>query len=337
MNRQQLMSDPTMDPLERTRKALERLRGILGHLAEVERRLQSQLPVGSEELTRSAHEIEELKELAEQLGPRSDPWDVFYRKYSALLHEHLKAAGLHPSDPSPRPWDFDAALKEVRNYLDRVTGSAAGFAGSGSEPEELETAIAQLADLAKILADLGNQQDHLEKQAQELLARGDRRGAIQRLNQAVDLFDRRRDAIGDEQQLIFFAKEGTYLYQKLLLANLELGDRAAALEVVERLKARGLQIVMGFAPLRRSLASSALSRREETLLAEARRLLPTIWSSAVEGQGERGFALWGRMTELRRELDLLWAEMGREPASAEYVSLRRGTSPDFEAIRGCLR
>jgi tetratricopeptide (TPR) repeat protein len=326
-----------MEGFERTKTALGRLREILGHLANVERRLQSQVPVPFAELAQSAQEIEELKDLAGQLGPRSAPWDIFYRKYSALLGEHLKAAGLCLSDPSPKPWNFTAGLEELRTYLSQIERSPAGPAGSGSEPQELGTAIAQLADLVKALADLGNQQDCLEKQAQALLALGDRRAAIEHLNQAVDLFDRRRAAIGDDQQLIFFAKEGAYLYEKLLQANLELGDRTAALEVVERVKARGLQMVMGLAPLRRSVAFSAYSRQEEALLAESRQLLAATWSNAVEGRGEHGFIIWGRMAELRRQLEKVWEDMSQDLASDEYLSLRRGIASDLEEMRACLR
>jgi CHAT domain-containing protein len=318
------------------RPLLDRLRAILGHLADVERRIQSQVPVSADEMARSAGEVEELKELGQQMGPSSAPWDIFYRKYSALLHNHLKAAGLRASAPTPKPWDAEAGLKEVTVYFERTVGPTATLAtlGVGGGPER---AALQLTRLARHLAELGEQQDRLEKQAQVCLDQGDRHAAVRRLGEALDLFDRRRTLVGDEQQQIFFNKEGIHLWRRLVQTNLELGDRSGALEAIERMKARSLLSIIGLAPLRRPLGYSELARREEALLAEARQIVPTVWSSAAQESGERGFELWGRAAELRRELESIWTEMAGEPAWGGYVAARRGDAPGVEGIRACLR
>jgi CHAT domain-containing protein len=329
--------DETTEWLERSGRVLGRLRVILGHLADVERRLRSHVDVSIAELRQSASEVDELKDLAEQMGPGRGPWDVFHRKYSVLLHEYLAASGLRPGASKPAPWDDMAAFREVKGYFDEVVGPTPDLAGPDPDDRSAVAAARDLTGLVKELAELGERQKRLEEQAHESLERGNGRAAVTHLMEAIDLFDRRRAAIGDEQQQIFFAREGAILYWKLLDANLALESWADALEVAERTKARGLLAVMGLTRLRRPQGSPALAGREEALLEEARGLVPATWSSLAEGTGVRGFELWGRAAKLRKELEEVWAELGREPGWSEYVSLRRGTAPDLEGMRSCLR
>jgi hypothetical protein len=96
---------------------LERLRAILGHLADVERRLQSQVSVPLEEMKQVAQEVDELQALAQQMGSQSGPWDIFYRKYNALLHDHLQDAGLRRDFLTPLVWDYSEALRQVTGYF----------------------------------------------------------------------------------------------------------------------------------------------------------------------------------------------------------------------------
>jgi hypothetical protein len=96
---------------------LGNLRGILGELATLERRLQSQPEsVSNTELISAAEKVDKLK-AAGPPGPQSGPWDVFYRKYSAMLHPHLEERGLSSGAPSPPAWDFNKALAEVMDHV----------------------------------------------------------------------------------------------------------------------------------------------------------------------------------------------------------------------------
>lgn len=100
---------------------LGNLRGILGELATLERRLQSEPDaVEDSELISAAEKVDKLKTAGPPGG--SGPWDVFYRKYSALLHPHLEARGLSSSAAAPPAWDFNKAFAELTDHVNESEG-----------------------------------------------------------------------------------------------------------------------------------------------------------------------------------------------------------------------
>jgi hypothetical protein len=312
---------------------LERLRQILGYLAGLERRLQSQVAVPRQEMERAASEVEELKDIAGRMG--SGPWDIFYRKYDSLLHEHLTAAGLR-AKPPPRGWNFDEARSEVEAHFKRTVQASRGASTDDARHIGIVEAAEGLSRVVQKLAALGEQQDQLETQALNCLKSRDTDTAIGLLKDALKLFERRRAYVADEQQQIFFAKEGQNLYERLIETCMASGHNVEALEVVEQMKARALLSILGLAPLRRPFEGAPEAARESALLAEARATTHEIWRSALDRKGERGFASWARAVAVRQQLEELWDACKERPAWSEYVSVRRGDSPSVEELRTCL-
>ena len=109
-------------------KWLLSLQKILGELGALDRRLQADPEsVTNAELLEAAAEVEELNP-ASAGAPQSGPYDIFYRKYSALLHPHLAARGLGRGSPAPPVWDLGKAMNEMVSHfndsesqLERVT------------------------------------------------------------------------------------------------------------------------------------------------------------------------------------------------------------------------
>jgi hypothetical protein len=97
---------------------LRSLQVILGQLASLERRLQSQPEsVEDSELMSAVEKVDKLKPGAPPTGPQSGHWDIFYRKYSALLHPHLQKRGLLSGAPTPPIWDFNTAVGELIDHF----------------------------------------------------------------------------------------------------------------------------------------------------------------------------------------------------------------------------
>jgi hypothetical protein len=97
---------------------LRDLQQVLGELASLERRLQSQPEsVDDTELLSAAEKVDKLKNAGPSGGAVSKPWDIFYRKYSAILHPYLQARGLRSSASAPPAWDFDKALGELMHHV----------------------------------------------------------------------------------------------------------------------------------------------------------------------------------------------------------------------------
>jgi hypothetical protein len=195
-----------------------------------------------------------------------------------------------------------------------------------------------LFELAVLEGQLRQQQDRLETEALDLLTNNKVEAATQRLEETLDLLDRRRALVGDEQQQLFFAKEGKYIIPRFLIEYLRRQDWARALELVERVKSRALLSQLGLAEIRRPTAApSALAQKEADLLSQARQTANAARANGPTGDGVRGFQLWDQAVRLQRELQALWTELGADPAWAEYVSLRRGTAPQLDGMRVCLR
>jgi|GEM_PF-3412225 len=94
------------------------LQGILGELASLERRLQSQPEsVSDSELRSAAEKVDQLQTLVPSKERQKGTWDVFYRKYNALLHPYLQARGMRPHVPTPPVWDFDKAMEDMMNHF----------------------------------------------------------------------------------------------------------------------------------------------------------------------------------------------------------------------------
>lgn len=207
-----------------------------------------------------------------------------------------------------------------------------------NEPAKARFAFQGLIDLAKSEDDLRRQQDCLETEAWALLMRGDTTAAAQRLGQALDFLDRRRSFVSDEKQQIFFAKEGRYLVARFLNEYLRRQDWARAFELVERTKSRALLSQLGIADIRKPTdVGSALSDTEGDLLRQARETADGARRNANTSDGVRGFELWDQAATLQLALDKVWTSLARHSTWAEYVSLRRGTAPDLQQIRKCLR
>lgn len=97
---------------------LRSLQENLGQLASLERRLQSQPEsVDDSELLSAAEKVDKLKNAGPSAGAQSGSWDIFYRKYSALLHPHLQARGLRSGALAPPAWDSGKALGDVMNHF----------------------------------------------------------------------------------------------------------------------------------------------------------------------------------------------------------------------------
>ena len=97
---------------------LQSLQEVLGQLASLERRLQSQPEsVSDSELLNAAEKVDQLKNAGLSTGSASGSWDIFYRKYSAILYPHLQARGLRPGALAPPAWDFERALGEVMGHF----------------------------------------------------------------------------------------------------------------------------------------------------------------------------------------------------------------------------
>jgi len=92
------------------------LQKILGELGALDRRLQADpKSVTNAELLEAAAKVEKLNPAG--AGAQSGPYDIFYRKYSALLHPHLEARGLGKGSPAPPEWDSGKAMNAMVSHL----------------------------------------------------------------------------------------------------------------------------------------------------------------------------------------------------------------------------
>jgi hypothetical protein len=162
------------------------LQGILGELASLERRLQSQPEtVEYDELKSAAEKVDKLKTLAPPTGPQSGPWDIFYRKYSALLQPHLEKVGLRPSAPAPPVWDFNNALEELTEQFNesesklQTTKFVAEFSrvveqlesGRQVSDQELQPLLDQMEEMADGVLELAPEYPQLPAQFARLRER----------------------------------------------------------------------------------------------------------------------------------------------------------------------
>jgi hypothetical protein len=89
------------------------LRGPLGKLADLERRLQSQPEsVSDADLLSAAKKVDNLKPTTGSAATQPG-WDVFHRKYSAMLYPHLQKRGLLGNRPAPPAWDPVKATEQL--------------------------------------------------------------------------------------------------------------------------------------------------------------------------------------------------------------------------------
>ena len=92
------------------------LQKILGELGVLDRRLQADSEsVTNAELLEAAAKVEKLNPAS--AGAQSGPYDLFYRKYSALLHPYLEARGLGRGSPAPPVWDSGKAMNEMVSHF----------------------------------------------------------------------------------------------------------------------------------------------------------------------------------------------------------------------------
>jgi|GEM_PF-3438794 len=194
-----------------------------------------------------------------------------------------------------------------------------------------------LIDLVKSENNFRTQQDRLETESWALLMDNKIEAASDRIGHALDLLDRRRAFVTDEQQQLFFDKEGKYLISRFLNEYLRRRQWALALELVERTKARALLSQLGLTRIRKPMTGpSVLMEKEECLLIQARQIASAARSNAPTRDGVRGFELWDQAVTLHLELEDVWTELVRDSAWVEYVSLRRGTAPNLQQMRDNL-
>jgi hypothetical protein len=277
--------------------------------------------------------IEDVTRVVEQLESGKEITDEVLQTLLAQMKEMVDAVLELSSEYPQLPVQFASARQKLRAHLRNRRGESAQ-----NRPNAAKFQFQGLIDLVKSDDKLREQQDRLEAEAWEMLRSGEMTSSAQQLEQTLDLLDHRRAIVGDEQQQVFFAKEGKYLIARFLNKYLQQQEWATALELVERSKSRALLSQLGLAPIRKPLAApSALTQKEEDLLVQARQIATAARTNAPMGDGVRGFELWGRATTLRLELDKVWAALAEDSAWVEYVSLRRGTAPDLQQMRDCLR
>ena len=145
----------------------------------MERRLQSQPEsVSDSELLSAAEKVDMLKTLVPPMTSRSGTWDVFYRKYSALLHPYLQARSLRLYAPTPPIWDSNNALdglvahfKESEHKLQTVTFVSDLYrvverlqSGEQVSDQILQSLLSQMEDKADSVLDLAIEHPQLPAQ-----------------------------------------------------------------------------------------------------------------------------------------------------------------------------
>jgi hypothetical protein len=308
-----------------------------------------------EHLIRSERTLGTLKSVR-QLGEAAEALEAGQRMSAAeleslrgLLMRTAPVVGELAAERPEIPPAFASFVRRLEQFLGKPDDtqqaapaggqpSAAETASGPDEPESMSSLFGPLITLAEAESKLRKQQDHLETAALGCLTSGAKQTALRHLSQALDVLDQRRSAVADEQQQMFFHKEGKYFIERFVQELLRRKDATTALELVERGRSRAVLSVLGLAALRRPPgAAPGLAAQEETLLTEARRTAHAARSAAVTGDGRRGLELWSRAVELRKQLHDVWSAMSEDPALAEYLSLRQGMVLGLEGIRGLLR
>lgn len=117
--------------------------------------------------------------------------------------------------------------------------------------------------------------------------------------------------VSDKEKVYKFAIKLHYWYLKL---------SSVTFNWLERLKGRSFLDSLALTPL----LSPPLA--DEKLLERERELLAAISRASTQAE----------VVELSDRLHTLWEEMTSDPASSEYVSLRRGLPLKFEDVKACL-
>jgi CHAT domain-containing protein len=276
--------------------------------------------------------LQDVSRLVEQLESGQEISDEVLETLLAQMKQMVDAVLELASEYPQLPVQFARARQQLRAQMRNRRRESVP-----NRPKAAKFEFEGLIDLAKSEGKFREQQDRLETDAWALLMRGETTAAAQRLGQTLDLLDRRRAFVRDEQQQIFFAKEGKYLIARFLNEYLRRQDWAKALELVERTKSRALLSQLGLARIcKPTAAPSALTQKEEDLLVQARQIAIAARSNTSTGDGVRGFELWNRAVTLQLELEEVWAALAKDSAWAEYASLRRGIAPDMQQMRDCL-
>ena len=276
--------------------------------------------------------VEEMSQFAAQIESNQSVSDEDVEMRLTQMKEIgdavLGLASQHPQLPA----QFTRARQQLREYIRNRRG-----AETVDRSQVAKFRFQGLIDLAKSEDKLRSQQDHLESEAWAILIRGETATAAQKLEQSLALLDRRRTLIGDEKQQIFFAKEGKHIISRFLNEYLRRQYWSPALELIERTKSRAFLNQLGLVQIRKPTTNfSELTEREEALLVQVRQISSAARSNARIGDGVRGFELWDRAVTLLLELDDVWATLAKDSTWAEYVSLRRGSTPNLQQIRDCL-
>jgi CHAT domain-containing protein len=284
----------------------------------------------SENKLRTEAFVRELCRMADRLDS-GEPISIEEMQPLIARMEGMTAAVLDLALESgnPLPAQFAKARQRLRCYLKDQRGEDYPHP-QNRPPFEFQP----LGDLAANEDELRKQQYDLASHARAYLERGETRVAAKHVFQALDIFDQRRRLIRDEQQQIFFAKEEQPLITSFLEEFLRQEDWDSALQIVERSKARAFSSVLGLTEIRRPSDGSELALHEEALLEKVRTLTADAWNGKEDEWG--GFRRWNQLVELGSELEGLWTTMSEDAAWAEYVSMRKGTSPNIQDMRSCL-
>jgi CHAT domain-containing protein len=279
--------------------------------------------------------VQDASRVVEQLESGQEITDEALETQLAQMNEMVDAVLELSSEYPQLPVQFARVRQKLRAHLRDRRGESVQ-----NRPKAEKFQFQGLIDLAKSEHKLREQQDSLEAEAWDSLKnakRGETTAAEQQLEQVLDLLDRRRALVRDEQQQIFFAKEGKYLTARFLNEYLRRQEWAPALELVERTKSRALLSQLGLARIRKPMAApSALTQKEENLLGRARQIANAARSNTPTEDGVRGFELWDHAVTLQEDLDDVWDELAEDSAWSEYVSLRRGIALDLQQMRDCL-
>lgn len=157
------------------------------------------------------------------------------------------------------------------------------------------------------------------------------------LKRAVLLTERLRAGNLQEQHRISFLQERIDIYELAVNVCLALGKNAEALEYIEKGKSRALMDLVATLPLfpqEQSEKTNDLIRRETALLQQLRSIqnidLFDLTSESLKIRNKPA----SRYHALVEELDEIYTAL--EKFESQYVSLRRGTAPDLNAISEAL-